>query len=211
MFWKDKLRDGWDSIRCSDYQPLANLAFYSLGALNRQAEDRTFIGSYTKRIDQGRYPRIEASDIETKMIQGANIINLDNFSVNDPRQYALLWSWDIGVDIPDEPSCTVISAKGVWVFQACDSEKNKKKQAVCYDAVTKVWKLTQQKLAFDEASEACHNDAAGYFSAPTNYSENLNLLQVLQAGKNKAAWLNIVYKPKNIIVVGDTRTHSEKP
>jgi len=86
IFWKDG--------DCSEFSPLANLAFKDLGNLSRYAEDRTFLGTFEKRYLRGLNPRIEKQDVLENFSEGANIINLDNFKVNDERLFSILWSWE---------------------------------------------------------------------------------------------------------------------
>src|SRR5690606_17277085 len=106
VFWKDRLRLGWEKREdCARHPPLAALAYYALGPLGRSAEDRTFLGSLAKTIERGRLPRITETNIVEKMVSGASIINLDNFVANDIRQQQLLWSWNKDMHIPANSSC----------------------------------------------------------------------------------------------------------
>jgi len=74
------------------------LAFSDLGKLLRHAEDRTFIGTLEKRYLRGINPRTEPEDVLNSFEQGANIVNLDEFIINDERLLAVLWSWELPND-----------------------------------------------------------------------------------------------------------------
>lgn len=195
VFWKDE--------ECSTFAPLAKLAFSDLGNLQRHAEDRTLIGTIDKRYVRGLNPRIEAHDVIESFKAGSNIINLDNFSINDERLYALLWSWDLlesDVDtIKMHNGCAQQKENARWQIAACEGKPLK---AACFNREQNRWLLSEIEF-WQNASSACLKNEGFVFSAPTNYLENQILNQLVKKN-NEAVWLNI-QKQDQTIVVGDTR------
>ena len=193
VFWKDG--------ECSEFSPLASLAFSDLGNLLRHAEDRTTIGTIEKRYVRGINPRIEKQDVITSFKQGANIVNFDNFIVNDERMQAVLWSWDfVDSDInmtQMNNGCVQQKANGRWQIRDCEEPSLK---AACFNRELKKWSLTDTSVVWKSANKSCQQQPGFVFSAPTNYLEN----QTLSALSEHNVWLNI-QKYEQSIVVGDKR------
>lgn len=204
IFWKDK--------NCSDFAPLANLAFADLGNLQRYAEDRTFIGTYSKRLIEGAYPRIEAQDVHAGFLKGANIINFDEFVFNDERLYQFLWSWDLQVEMDPEHKCVQQQANSRWIGAQCQSEGGSEVAAACFNLKEKRWLLTQPLEHVSKAQAACKKLGEFVFSAPTNFIENTDLhAQLLEQQSEQEAqkiWLNL-HKQGNTIIPGDPRRLSD--
>jgi len=200
IFWKDE--------DCSDFAPLASLAFGDLGNLQRYAEDRTFIGTVSKRLLEGAMPRIEVQDVLGGFLKGANIINFDEFVFNDARLYSFLWSWDLQEAPDSQPACVQQQANSRWLSVSCQSDENIMVAAACFNLQEQRWLLTQALNQFSEAEQTCQQFPGFVFSAPTNFIENSNLhalvLETFSAQENKKVWLN-VRKEDNKIILGDQR------
>lgn len=198
IFWKDG--------ECANFAPLANLAFSDLGNLQRFAEDRTLLGTFEKRYVRGVNPHIERPDIINSFQRGDNIVNLDNFSINDERLSAVLWSWELfdsDIELHQvTDGCAQQQENSFWKIEVCDSELL---QAACFNIVQQKWLLTETDVNWQEAENACQKQQGFVFSAPTNYQEN-QALNSLKKNSSKNIWLNIK-KHKEIIIVGDKRQH----
>jgi hypothetical protein len=199
VFWKDE--------ECSSYPALANLAFSDLGNLDRYAEDRTFIGTIEKQYIRGLNSRIENPDVIESFAKGGNIVNLDQFTINDERLFAVLWSFEYQesdvsqIEIKD--GCALQKNNSFWKVEDCET---KKRQAACYNQELNQWQLSEQELYWQEADSACRKVAGFVFSAPTNYLENM-ALKKLHSNDEMSVWLN-VQKQKQKIVLGDKRQHN---
>ncbi len=206
ILWKDELRLGQKNIPCGDNKNIAELAFNDLGNLKRKAEDRTFLGSIDKRLRHGTWPRILLDDVKPHLLDGVNIMNLDEFVQNDERLYEFLWTWSLDADINLENACTIMQSGGSWLFRDC----NERHHAACVNTTFTEWKVSQEAMTFDQASKSCESESADvrfHFSAPTNFSENLNLLHTMEARKYNRLWLNIRYTD-NDVQVGDKRSEN---
>lgn len=191
VFWKDE--------ECSSFAPLAKLAFSDLGNLQRHAEDRTVIGTFEKRYVRGLNPRIEKHDVLESFLAGANIINFDNFLINDERLFALLWSWEFE---NLQNGCAQQKPNGRWKITSCENELLK---AACFNREQDSWLLTEP-VTWQNALSACAKNEGFIFSAPTNYLEN-QALQQLTKNTQAYSWLNI-QKFEQTIIVGDKRSYN---
>lgn len=208
ILWKDELRLGSTKIECGDNKDIADLAYDSLGKLNRHAEDRTFLGSLAKLIQNGKFPRIPAQEVRQHLLEGANIINFDEFMPNDARLYSLLWTWRLSTDLSQEDSCALMEDDGFWNLKSCDEMH----QVACLDASYSHWALSKNPVSFAKAEQACEDLDSGkgfHFSAPVNLSENVALDGEKRHANIPDVWLNIRYKG-DAIEVGDKRSYVNK-
>jgi hypothetical protein len=204
IFWKDKSRFLGKNQKCASDERVANLAFNELGAIGRHAEDRTFFGSLAKRIENGEYLRINAEDVHAHLLDDANILNFDNFVINDERLYSFLWSWDIKNDLNTvaEGSCVYMNEAGRWVFQECSDEAV---YLACYSSFNSAWKLTKANAGNVQREEdSCMKFESYRFSSPVNLSENHKLHRLMKESDVKSVKLNIRYYT-NHLEVGDKR------
>jgi len=176
----------WKDGGCSGNAGMAGLAFTGLGNIGRIWEDATGIGAISGFFS-GSVNRISAGDVALAFRTGGNIVNLDNYTYNDGRLQAGVWSWDV-----NEPNnyngnqhCAVQWANGRWD----DSECVNQFAYACRKPGTNSWFVTRQSGAWNGGAAACAELGDGYvFDVPTNSYDN-EALKSVKAGLTHV-WLN---------------------
>lgn len=175
----------WKDGGCSSNSAMSQLAFTSLGNINRVWEDRTSVGAIGAFFTGGSVDKISADDVTQVFKDGGNIVNLDNLTYNDGRMAAGIWSWDV-----NEPNnagnqdCAVQKENGRWDDAACIEMKH-----FACKAKDGSWAISRTTGTWLVAPVACGLLGFGYeFAAPTNSQDN----EALKAVKGGIAdiWLN---------------------
>ncbi len=204
ILWKDELRMGGKNIFCGENKNIAELAFNDLNGLNRKAEDRTRFGSLHKFLAQGRWPRITADEVREYLLNGTNILNLDDFKINDERLYQYLWSWNLNTDLNQHAACAYLDEYEGWNLTSCETAK----AVACYHSEQKSWHVALSTVTFSDAQSACAQLGSEFnFSAPANILENKNLMLAMREASVKQVWLHIQYNQDFGIEVGDRRKY----
>lgn len=176
----------WKDGGCSGTSGMANLAYTGLGNIDRIWEDRTAIGTISGMVN-GSVNHLSAGDIAQAYKTGGNIVNQDNFTYNDGRVAAAVWSWDA-----NEPNnwggnedCAMQWGNGRWNDDNCGNNY----AYACRKEGTMDWKVTAQTGSWGGGYAACAALGNGYFfDVPTNSLSN----EKLKAAKNGISnvWLN---------------------
>ena len=174
-----------NSGSCAENAGFRQLAFNGLGDINRIWEDRTMIGTIGSFFTDGKVERIGTEDVVNVFKNGGNIVNFDNFSYDDGRMEAGIWSWDV-----NEPNnagnqdCAVQKENGRWDDAACIEMKH-----FACKAKDGSWAISRTTGTWLVAPVACGLLGFGYeFASPTNSQDN----EALKAVKGGIAdiWLN---------------------
>lgn len=176
VLWKDK--------GCANYGPLYSVAFSGLGNIDRIWEDATTNG-WIAGIFNGGVDRLSASDVREAYATGANIVNLDDMSVNDSRLKAGIWSW--GENEPNNAGgedCAHQRSDGRWNDISCDRTYF----YACQSNNDDTWAISNYDGSWSDGDAACENLGNYRFSVPTNSLEN----EKLKAAKGGIddVWLN---------------------
>lgn len=176
----------WKDGGCSGNDGMKNLAFTSLGGIDRIWEDRTAIGAIGAFFTGGAVNRIDSAGIVQAFKNGGNIVNLDNLTYNDGRMEAAVWSWDV-----NEPNnwngnqdCAVQWGNGRWD----DADCNNSHHFACQDNGGN-WRVSAWAGRWTDGALACSQLGGTYrFSAPTNSKAN----EAVKAAKGGIShvWLN---------------------
>lgn len=176
----------WKDGGCSGNAGMATLAFTGLGHVDRIWEDRTGIGAIAGFFS-GSVNHIDATGVTQAFRLGGNIVNLDNFTYNDGRLAAGVWSWDVSEpnNYNGNQDCAMQWANGRWD----DTECGNVYAYACKKAGTHSWAVTRQSGAWSGGAAACAALGDGYaFDVPTNSYDN-EQLKAMKAGVG-SVWLN---------------------
>lgn len=177
----------WKDGGCSGHSGINQMAFTSLGDINRIWEDRTGVGAIGAFFTGGTVNKIEAGDVQQAFKNGGNIVNLDDMTYDDGRLAAGVWSWDV-----NEPNnhggnqdCAVQWGNGRWDDANCADQHF----FACKNTSDGSWNLSTYSGQWTEGEQACQVLGGNYvFAVPTNSKDN----EALKAAKggHSHAWLN---------------------
>ena len=176
----------WKDGGCSSNSGMKNLAFTSLGKVDRIWEDRTSVGAIGAFFTGGSVKKIEAADVTQAFKNGGNIVNLDDMTHNDGRIEAAIWSWD-----KNEPNnwggnqdCAVQWGNGRWDDAGCSSSHH----FACKSNANGSWNISTYKGQWTGGAQACAQLGNYSFAAPTNSKEN-EALKAVKGGVSHV-WVN---------------------
>lgn len=176
----------WKDGGCSANSGMKNMAFTSLGQVDRIWEDRTSVGAIGAFFTGGAVTTISAADVTQAFKNGGNIVNLDDLTFSDGRMAAGVWSWDNGEpnNYNGNQDCAVQWGNGRWDDANCDVS-----HFFACENSSGGWAISAWSGKWSEGALACSQLSGGYhFSAPTNSKAN----EALKAAKGGIThvWLN---------------------